>query len=118
MTRQELDQYLEAAVPAHRPPFFIERLFRTNEEWDRLAAYELRNVSLSVSDRTEVDLVGLLSHRLVAILGEPGSGKSTVARAVFLKAASRGFVPLFGSLRSYAGDLRALLETNAPPELV
>jgi len=116
MTRDELNLYLQSIAAAQRPAFFIERLFRTNEEWDRVSAHEFRNISFS--PRTEASLDDLLKHRAVVILGEPGSGKSTVAKAATERAINAGRVPLVGTLRSYDGDLAALLRTEVPAELV
>jgi len=72
VTRDEIDEYVAATIARIRPPFYIERRFRTNEEWDRVSAYEFRNISLS--DSTEVTFEQLLDRRSVALLGEPGSG--------------------------------------------
>ena len=54
--------------------------------------YEFRNISLS--DNTEATLEQLLDRRSVALLGEPGAGKSTVAHATVERVAARGY--LFG----------------------
>jgi hypothetical protein len=63
VTKEEVDEYFAATTARIRPPFYIERRFRANEEWDRVSAYEFRNISLS--DSTEVTLTGttLLRHR-------------------------------------------------------
>lgn len=116
MTTPDLQEYIDRITAENRLPFFIERLFRTNEEWDRVSAHDFRNVSLSA--RTEPTLDRVLEHRSVIILGEPGSGKSTVARAAVDKSVARGWVPMVVNLRSYAGDLSALLATEAPADLV
>src|SRR4051812_10703021 len=116
VTRDELDEYIAATIARLRLPFYVERRFRTNEEWDHVSAYEFRNISLS--DNTEVTLEQLLDRRSVALLGEPGSGKSTVAHATVQRVAARGWVPLFASLRSYTGSLVDLLANDAPAAIV
>lgn len=116
MTRDQLREYVEATIARLRPAFYVERRFRTNEEWDRVSAYEFRTVSLSES--TEASLEQVLAHRSVALLGEPGSGKSTVAVAAVELVAAKGWVPLFGSLRSYTGNLAGLLANDAPAAIV
>src|SRR5688572_8505685 len=103
MTQDELNRYIETVRTAHRLPFFIERLFRTDEEWERVAAHDFRSVSLSA--RTEATLDQILGRRVTAILGEPGSGKSTVAKAAVQRTIDGGRVPVIAQLRSYTGDL-------------
>jgi DNA replication protein DnaC len=116
MTRAELNQYIDAVKESHRVPFFIERFFRTDEEWERVSAFEFRNVNFS--DRTEATLNRILERKTVIILGEPGSGKSTVAKATVHRSAEKGRAPIVAQLRSYTGDLRLLLETTASAELI
>jgi hypothetical protein len=65
-----------------------------------------------------VTLEQVLDRRSVALLGEPGSGKSTVARATVERVAARGWIPLFAALRSYTGSLVALLANDAPAAIV
>jgi hypothetical protein len=116
MTSGELAQYLGAVGQATRLPVFIERFFQTDADWERVAAHEFRSVRLS--SRTETTLDQVCARRAAIVLGEPGAGKSTIARAAVQRALGLGIVPLFGQLRSYAGDLAALLAQTVPPDLV
>ena len=81
-----------------------------------MSSFELRNESLG--GEMEATLEQLLAHRSAVVLGEPGSGKSTVARVAVERTTARGWVPLFGSLHSYTGDIAQLLANDAPVELV
>jgi len=106
MTSDQLRQYIET-VSSEVPPFYVDRRFQTNEEWDRVSAYEFRNTSLSGASEGTLDQ--LLGLRSVVVLGEPGSGKSMVARAAVGRVVARGWVPLFARLRSYVGQMSLLL---------
>ena len=81
-----------------------------------MSSSELRNESFG--GEMEATLEQLLAHRSAVVLGEPGSGKSTVARVAVERTTARGWVPLFGSLQSYTGDIAQLLVNDAPVELV
>ena len=116
MTRAELDQYLERVRTACRVPFYVERFFRTEEEWERVAGYDFRTVSFS--DRAEANFDRIVSRRAAILLGEPGAGKSTVSRAIVERAIAKGQAPILTQLRSYKGNLRGLLEASAPIDLL
>jgi hypothetical protein len=61
----------------------------------------------------------LLKHPRVVILGEPGAGKSLVARAAVREFASDAQqVSIFAELKTYRGDLSQLLASVAPALLV
>jgi hypothetical protein len=51
VTRAELDEYMAATIARLRRPFYVERRFRTNEEWDRVSAYEFRNIRAGMDRR-------------------------------------------------------------------
>lgn len=67
----------------------------------------------------EPTLAQLLTHRRVLVVGEPGSGKSTVTREARTRYATDavGTVPILVYLRSYRGNLRDVL-ADVPPELL
>ena len=116
MTHQELTQYIDGIRERCELPFFIERLFRTDEDWERVAAHEFRSVSLSL--RTEATLDQVITRRATVIVGEPGSGKSTLTKAAVQREIELGLVPLLTELRSYNGDLSQLLKKTIPADLV
>ena len=116
MTRQELTQYIDGIRERCELPFFIERLFRTDEDWERVTAHEFRNVSLS--SRTEITLDQVITRRATVILGEPGSGKSTITKAAVQRGIALDRVPLLAELRFYNGDLSQLLTRTIPADLV
>ena len=89
MNQEELRQYIETTLALTHPTFYTERRFRTNEEWDRMSSSELRNESLG--GEMEATLEQLLAHRSAVVLGEPGSGKSTVARVAVERTTARGW---------------------------
>jgi hypothetical protein len=116
MTREALAAYLELVVRRHQLPFYIERAFRTDEEWDKDSGFGFRYGSLA--GRGDANIRRVLEHSAAVVLGDPGSGKSTVAQAAVRTVVDSGSVPLFASLRSYRGDLTVLLRGEAPEELL
>ena len=90
--------------------------FRTNEEWERVAASDFRHISWSSG--TEASLDQVISRPAAIILGEPGAGKSTLVKAVVQRTVDLQMVPLVAQLRSYAGDLAGLLAQEAPAGLL
>ncbi len=67
----------------------------------------------------EPQLPELLKHSRVVILGEPGAGKSVVARAVVVELLSNPQqVPIFAELKTYRGDLLGLLQSSAPTSVL
>ena len=109
-------QYIDAVRLRYALPFFVERFFRTNEDWERVAATDFRHVSWS--SRTEASLDQVISRPATIILGEPGAGKSTLVKAIVQRAVDLELVPLVAELRSYAGDLTGLLAQAAPADLL
>ena len=116
MTREELTQYIDAVRLRYALPFFVERFFRTNEDWERVAATDFRHVSWS--SRTEASLDQVISRPATIILGEPGAGKSTLVKAIVQRAVDLQLVPIVAELRSYAGDLTGLLAQAVPADLL
>ena len=92
MTRSEVAESL-----------FIERKFIDDEKWRRYAGSEAFRYSNLLREK-EPDLDALLLRRRLVIVGEPGSGKSTVAQEAARRLASAAAVlPIFLNLRSYRG---------------
>ena len=116
LPQANIASYVVRVTDQTRPSFYIERRFQTRDEWNRVSGYVFRNFSFSGT--AEANLEDVLAHRTAVILGEPGSGKSTAALAAVERAAAMGWVPLVARLRSYTGNLNALLETTAPTAVV
>jgi hypothetical protein len=97
---------------------FIERRFTAAESWNRYSAddgFRFRGV---FRDR-EPKLQTILQHARILILGEPGSGKSTIIKAVVYRLAAEGLrAPVPALLKSYRGNLVTLLKTNTPAEIL
>jgi hypothetical protein len=118
---ETIERYLASvlqAIPEDRP--YIERRLISDEKWQKYPGDSSFRYS-GVLREYEPDLPKLLENRRLVIVGEPGAGKSTVARTVTRRfATSRNGVdiPVYLNLRSYAGDLTASLEASAPPEVL
>ncbi len=114
MTQEELKVYLDRLAAENASIEYIDRHFTAakNEGVVNLD-FDLR-LSGILRDR-EPTLTDILKHPRVVILGEPGAGKSLVARAAvreLIKGGER--VPIFSELKHYRGDLTTLLKTSAP----
>lgn len=112
-----LRQYLEAVTQCvFQDGPYIERRFISDEKWQRYTGDHSFRFSGSLREY-EPDLPKLLANKRLVIVGEPGAGKSTVARVVIQRLAAKHDgtdVPIFLSLRSYAGDLLVSLAASAP----
>ncbi len=108
-----------SSLAALAPPLFLSRRFITAEAWTNATTQGGRYLGLFREQ--EPDLAEVLEHRHILILGEPGAGKSTTARAIVQHLLSPGRpteVPILASLKSYRGDLRALLAQYGPAEIL
>ena len=97
---------------------FIERKFLPDEKWRRYSGSETFRYSGLLREHEPV-LDQLLSHQKLVVVGEPGSGKSTIAKEVARRLASREPIqelPVAINLRSYRGDLDRLISNSAPGE--
>ena len=118
---ETIERYLASvlqAIPEDRP--YIERRLISNEKWQKYPGDSSFRYG-GVLREYEPDLPKLLENRRLVIVGEPGAGKSTVARTVtrrFATSRNAADVQLYLNLRSYAGDLTARLEASAPPEVL
>jgi energy-coupling factor transporter ATP-binding protein EcfA2 len=114
-------QYLlTLAAQVGEDPLYIERKFISDDKWLKYSGTESFRYS-GVLREQELNLKKLLVHRHLVIVGEPGSGKSTIARAVARLLGSQESVvavPIIVNLRSYRGDLKNLYRTQIPSSLL
>jgi predicted NACHT family NTPase len=114
----QISDYLERLqkdIPLDR---YVERRFDANDSASGMRSefdYRFRRI---LRDR-DPDLTEILKHSTVIILGEPGSGKSVVAKATALKLAkTRERLPVLLELRSYRGSLETFAHEVVPPALL
>jgi hypothetical protein len=115
LTDTEIKWYLSGALKTHAKPFYIKRQFSTQEDWSRAAPSEYLRRHGVFRD-LQPPLSKILQNPRVVILGEPGAGKSTEARAAvrhLIRETPVEFVPIFGELRGFRGNLRDLLGATA-----
>lgn len=109
MTRDDFNRYVADLQRRWPLGLFLRRSFRTAEEWNRWSSLEFR---ARAARDNEPQLENVLHHRRAVVLGEAGSGKSSIARKAIELAAQRGFIPIFIPLNGYAGNLRALIDEH------
>jgi hypothetical protein len=118
MSSPEFDDYVERLDIETRLEIYIPRRFTAatlEGGADADLGFNWRGI---LRDR-EPGLEEILKHPRLVVLGEPGAGKSLVARAAVqgtLRKAER--VPVFTELKQYRGDLRKLLEIAAPRSIL
>lgn len=113
-TNERVSRYLADLAAKYRDDQYIPRLFRTAEEWDKWANQDWRSHRFG----SEPDLEAILEQRRLVILGEPGSGKSTIASAAVRVGLARGWVPVLVSLRGYRGNLKTLIAETIPADVL
>ncbi|MGA2113127.1 MAG: hypothetical protein ABSH56_00045 [Bryobacteraceae bacterium] len=117
---QTLAQYRQALAADVRFPFLRPRRFTSAESWTKAATVGGVRYAGMIREY-EPDLPNVLTHERILILGEPGAGKSTTAKAVVAHCLADGqldSIPVFAFLKSYQGSLRALLDQRAPASLL
>jgi hypothetical protein len=114
----ELQGYRQR-LAASLPEFLRPRRFLSAENWVN-ATSQGGTRYMGMFRENEPDLPAILTQRQLLILGEPGAGKSTVAKAVVqhLLAKNDANVPILSLLKSYNGNLRALLLQSVPPTIL
>lgn len=116
----ELQRYLAKVIARSERSEcpFIERKFAHDEKWRKYGGEESLRFS-NILREEEPNLDALLSQPRVIAVGEPGSGKSTVAREAAVRlASSQSTLPIVVDLRSYRGDLRKLISAETSPTLL
>src|SRR5215469_7557006 len=82
-------QYLEAVMQSvSQDGPYIERRFISDEKWQRYTGDHSFRFSGSPREY-EPDLPKLLANKRLVVVGEPGAGKSTVARIVVRRLAAK-----------------------------
>ena len=116
-TDEELQRYRQS-LTAHSSAFILPRRFVAEESWTK-AASAGGGRYLGILREYEPDLPAILAHKQLIILGEPGAGKSTATKAIIQHVLNSGTaVPVLASLKSYVGNLRALLLRDTPVEIL
>lgn len=110
-SRPDASAYTHALRSAHKVDFYIPRFFATRDDWDRMAGH---GSLLSGWREFQPSLQQVLSNQHVAILGEPGAGKSTLAHVAVLEFLKPGqsVTPVYAPLGDYRGSLSELLLSN------
>ena len=74
---EAISRYLEGVVAEHVESNRVDRRYRRAEDWVKWSSHDWRGRRLG----EDPQLADVLNNRRVAILGEPGSGKSTAAHS-------------------------------------
>ena len=114
MTRDEFNRDVGNIQQRAPRSFWLARSFTTAREWDHWSSFEF-GTHVHNFER-DIQLDNVLAHRHAVVLGEPGSGKSVVARQAIERAAQQGLIPIFLPLAGYSGDLPALIRQHASDE--
>jgi len=117
MIKNQFSIYLDQIRATHAQPLFIPRQMITREDWERASGEEYGGLHGGFRD-VDLDLAGVLEHSRVVFVGEPGMGKTSLARAALLHFAEIRVFPIFVSLSDYAGDVDQLLRLAAPQEAI
>lgn len=108
-----LAKYLSTLAEECRHEFYVSRHLQTSADWERMAVSGYRGSAFSEYHPT---LDGLLSRPRLIVLGEPGSGKSTVAKEAVQEAIRRNWLPVFGRLKLFEGALDETFFGSLPAE--
>ncbi len=114
VTRDEFNRYIGNIQQRAPRSFCLARSFTTEREWDHWSSFEF---GTHVHDfGRDIQLDNVLAHRHAVVLGEPGSGKSVVARQAIELSAQQGLIPIFLPLAAYSEDLPTLIRQHASDE--
>ena len=115
VTRDDFDRYIgeiQRRWPLH---LWLPRSFRTADDWNRWSSLDVR---ARASNDQEAQLDNVLYHRHAVVLGDAGSGKSSVARKAIELASQKELIPIFLPLAAYAGDLSTLIRQHSSDEVL
>ena len=114
VTRDEFNRYIGNIQQRAPRSFCLDRSFTTEREWDHWSSFEF---GTHVHDfGRDIQLDNVLAHRHAVVLGEPGSGKSVVARQAIELSAQQGLIPILLPLTAYSEDLPTLIRQHASDE--
>ena len=115
MTLDDFNRYVGEIQRRWPLPLWRPRNFRTADDWNRWSSLDVRDCA---SNDHEAQLANVLYHRHAVVLGDAGSGKSSVARKAIELAAQQKLIPIFLPLAAYAEDLATLLPQYSSDEVL
>ena len=115
MTRTELEQYREQLLRDYPlDPLYVARRFTALEESGSVSS-DLEFRTHGMLREREPALKEVLTHPAIAIVADPGGGKSVVGRAAVEQLLADGErVPVFGEVKQYRVDLPTLFRITTP----
>lgn len=119
MTQAELQQYLDQLLRDHPlDALYVPRRFTALPESGSVSS-DLDFRSYGMLREREPKLDELLTHPAIAIVADPGGGKSVVSRAALHHlVAGRERAPVFAEIKQYRGNLETLFRITAPAEVL
>ena len=119
MTRIELQQYLEQLSERYPPePLYVPRRFAALPESGSVST-DLQFRFHTIPQDREPELEEILSHPAIAIVADPGGGKSVVGRAAMHKIITDGDrIPILAEMKEYRQDLPLLFSSTAPATIL
>ena len=119
MTQADLHQYLDQLLRDNPvDALYVPRQFTALPESGSVPS-DLDFRSYGMLREREPKLEELLTHPAIAIVADPGGGKSVVARAALRQIAASGErVPVFGEVKQYRGELQTLFRITSPADIL
>lgn len=115
MTRDELQHYRDQLLRDYPlDPLYVPRRFTALPESGSIAS-DLEFRTFGMLREREPALKEILTHPAIAIVADPGGGKSVVGRATVQQLVADGErVPVFGEIKQYRVDLPTLFRMTTP----
>jgi len=115
MTQTELQRYLDELVYSYTlGPLYVSRRFAALPESGTVSS-DLEFRTYGMLREREPALKEILTHPAIAIVADPGAGKSVVGRASVQHIIASGErVPVFTEVKQYRVDLPTLLRITTP----